>query len=185
MAVTQMKPGRCLFLLSLLYGADPQGQAVVPGTYNFRVCDQPCTASSREIATGILVLFADSTAFAESLKANAHALPDRLLEYMVRRPMPNACFKVEKRERYVDGREYYFGIFPRSTTRWIERNDSVSLSVYSSPDANHILKWMRSRSEDSFTGIGIQGDCCSDLHGPFGAFVAIRRGPPDTLNCVG
>jgi hypothetical protein len=180
-----MKPWRSLLLLSSLYAADIEAQAVVPGTYSFRVCDQPCTASSRDIATGILVLFADSTAFAESLKANAHALPNQVFERLPQRLMPNACFKVEKRERYVDGREYYFGITPRSTTRWIERNDSVLLPVYSSPDANHVLKWMRSRWPDSFTGIGIQGDCCSDLHGPFGAFVAIRRGPPDTLNCVG
>ena len=26
--------------------------------------------------------------------------------------MPNACFKVEKRERYVIGREYCYGILP-------------------------------------------------------------------------
>ncbi|MEX2284398.1 MAG: hypothetical protein WEE89_18055 [Gemmatimonadota bacterium] len=122
------------------------GQVVVPGTYDFRVCDGPCAnATSRDLAAGVLVLFADSIGFAESLKSNAHDLVNRLLHPAAKPPMPNACFKVDKRERYVNGREYYFGIIPRSTTVWTARNHSVSVIVYSSPDANHFLKWSLSQ----------------------------------------
>src|SRR5688500_9680094 len=99
-----MKQLLIVVALVVLFVPPLWGQVVVPGTYDLRVCDGPCANATRDIAAGVLVLFAVSIGFAESLESNAHDLVNRLLRPTAKPPMPNACFKVDKREKYVNGR---------------------------------------------------------------------------------
>ena len=161
-------------------------QTVTPGTYDFRVCADACsTPGAREIARGVLVLFADSAALSESIRASGLLVENRIFRFSASAESANACFKVHSREGYVGDREFYLGIIPRSVTRWRISNDSASIQMYRSPDAAYHFTWVASgEMRDSIVGIGVQHDCCGPKAGPFGIFIARRRGAPDARHCA-
>jgi hypothetical protein len=180
----KMKPVIIAMLTAVLTSGSLHAQAVSPGTYRIKLCDRPCAArTAREIGTGVLVLFADSAGYADAERSSAVTLP-RPVFRLSATAAPNGCFAASVPERKVGGRELYFGIIPRSATRWTAARDSTSVLIYTSPDARYSLQWAaRDVTKEGFTGIGVQLDCCSELHGQFGVFVAQRTGEPDLRAC--
>jgi hypothetical protein len=172
-------------LTCLLLCAPVRGQAVIPGTYRFSVCEPACTPTSRPIATGFLVLFSDSAALAEATRAHHVTLGNRIFRFSQYMIAGNACFKVDARVSSVNDREFYFGIIPASITQWVTKQDSVLVPVYTSPDASYIVTWPATRTTgDTITAVGMQNDCCMSGRGPLGQIVAIRVSDPDVRSCV-
>jgi hypothetical protein len=159
-------------------------QEIVPGTYRFWLCADPCSPpdSARAVARGIIVLFGDA------LEQQQRTGLERL-EGMERIPpgqpaaQRNACFLVTQRSDTVRGEELFFGIIPASATRWTSRTPSESsMLVYQSPDAFYELRFKA--NERGFEGQGWSAGWQIDVDWHQNtSIVAERRGPPDADAC--
>jgi hypothetical protein len=136
--------------------------------------------SARAVGEAIVVLFDDSTAAQERIRAALGAL--RQVRY---RPQPvTACFRIVRRQRRIGDESFLFGATPSGATRVIKNTDGrFSLPMFASPDAGYDLVW--SSPGRLTNGEGWSGAPPPDRPWHRNAFfVAAYLGAPDTFECT-
>lgn len=162
----------------------PCASGQVEGTYRFVICEEECTSTDTagSLASGEIVLFADSTLDS--------AIPDEVLANLRRQSFwlltrdssSNACFRVPHRMASVGGHELFAGIIREGLTRWEMQAGEIMIRLYQSPDGFFTVF-------GTLEGGGIRGRG-EQAHGldpkpPDRAFLAERIGPPDPVRCAG
>lgn len=162
--------------------ARPSG-GLIPGTYTIQLCQGSCDAGENVVAEGHLVV--------EAARYSADEIPRVARDYFRRYTAalllgdaggsPNACFALDRKRSHP---RTFAGQRPAGLTlAEIYEGDSVSITLFRSPDASHHIivkptgKELRGRGVSS--GIADAADAYAD-----DSVLARRIGPPDRSHCI-
>jgi hypothetical protein len=158
----------------------PQGNSIA-GTYDIRLCVQPCDPSHSDSTTlrGQLVLEDDPYRLSELPYSVRIYLQWRepYLIYTAERE-PNACFTFGERR----GRWTLAGISRAAVTRWRPENGSMELLFFQSPDAASVARVSVRGRELHGYAISLGGGARQPF--PRDSIWGRRVGPPDRALCV-
>ena len=122
--------------LVLLLGAPSAVVAQAEGAYRFTVFG---STSSDTVATGTFVVSPagfDLSLFPDSFVSRVR---EEAFWLLARDPVPNTCFGFNSSREFVEGREFYGGIYAYGFAVSDLSQDSTQVRVYQSPDASQAL----------------------------------------------
>jgi hypothetical protein len=153
------------------------GEVQIPGSYQVRVCNGPCSFSKADkiLVDGILVL-GDGEISPDIVPENQRG------RYRSADPLgraPNGCFILH---RIPDSRTFA-GLMTLGWTTWESSDDRLHVFLYGSSDATYVARV-------TVDGDGFRGTGTSEFSGfseplwPADTVAARRLGPPDPNRCV-
>jgi len=165
-------------------GPTPSTAQPAAGTYAIRICSSPCDPARPDsaLAEGHLVLEEQAYTPEEVSSVQREYGGSGAFLYRAAGGEPNACFGLSRRRRSRS----YAGLKRAGLTRWrgFEGSDTVSILLYSSPDADY-LTTLRVRGRELIGGgesIGGRGP--EEPAAPRDSVYARRIGPVDRGVCL-
>jgi hypothetical protein len=153
-------------------------QSLVPGTYELRACAQPCSPRvGLSEVVGTLVL-AESPFALERVPPAVRRRIQESAEWLLvalEDHEPNACFALGR------SRRSFLGASPVGVTEWRVANDTLSVLLWTSPDAGYVAQFALSGSP--LIGRGYSWVPGIDYHATDELLLLSRRGPPDLDRC--
>lgn len=181
MIISTLLRGCTLALLLTIAASRAPQPGSAAGTYRIAVC-QRGSCSPRDTAGalvwGTLVLFDDSL----DLASLSPQVRRKLTQTFAPRPL-NACYVLHRRP---DTEQTMAGIGGVSGTNWRpdrQRVGGLTLTLYASPDASHVVRARQTR--EGFRGSGVSsGYIFTEFRLPSDTVVAERIGPADFGICI-
>jgi hypothetical protein len=156
-------------------------QSMVPGTYELRSCTEPCTpGSGPSEVVGTLVL-AESPFSLERVPTSVRLRMQESGEWLLTAledHQPNACFTLA---RAHEAPRSFLGASPVGVTEWRVANDTLSLLLWTSPDAGYVAQFALGGS--TLLGRGYSWVPGVDYHATRELILLSRRGPPVLDRC--